>query len=191
MPAGSSGGVSVEAAIDELAASIRHRDARRCRDIVDAIDPGALDHQQTNSVEMLHARCEMIGGDCAGGARRAETLYRRVTVASAVATAVQFESDSFCPLTGDLATIKRRLLAQTTHMMLDPVACRTFVGPARQVATAAATDIDKRVAGSALVAIAKCFSSAKQCTDAHALLREADALVPGLDNPGELTSACQ
>lgn len=140
---------------------------------------------------MLHARCEMIGGDCAGGGRRAEALYKRVTAASAVAMAVQIESDSFCPLTGDLATVKRRLLAQTTHMMIDPAACRLYVAPARQIAAAATADQDRRVAGTVIVAIAKCFSAAKQCDDAHALLREADALVPGLDNPGELTSACK
>jgi hypothetical protein len=51
--------------------------------------------------------------------------------------------------------------------------------------------MDKRVAASVLVSIAKCLSVAHQCTDAHALLKEADPLAPGVDNPSELTSACQ
>ena len=170
---------------------MRHRDGRRCRDVVDAIDPAAIDHAQLNTVEMLHARCEMIGGDCAGGARRAEALYRRATVASAVPRAVEHEVEWFCPVTGDAATVKRRLLAQTSGMMLDPATCRMYVAPARQLAAAGGDDTDRRVAGSVLVAIAKCFSRARQCDDAHGLLREANALVPGIDNPGELTSACQ
>jgi hypothetical protein len=131
----------------------------------------------------------MVSGDCAGGERDARAYYER-TAPNAAKTGVQIETDLFCPIAGDAETVKRRLLSQTSRMSMDPTTCHMYLAPARKLASAAATDMDKRVAGSVEVAIAKCFSSARQCTEAQALIKEAAVLVPGIDN-SELTAACR
>lgn len=132
----------------------------------------------------------MIVGDCAGASARLSALYVRTGVPADVA--VRIAADTWCPVDdprADAATRRRRLIRQTTTMLIDDSTCDLSVAPARALAKRDGAS-EPLVAAGVLTAVAKCMSTNRRCPEAHALLDEAIALVPGL-TVSELTADCQ
>jgi hypothetical protein len=132
----------------------------------------------------------MLSGDCAGASKRLAALY--VRTGAPADTAAQIDADYWCPVDdphADATTRRRRLLTQTSRFTIDRAACDLYTAPARAFAKASGA-AEPRVAAGVLVAVAKCMSVNSRCPEAHALLDEAEKLVPEL-TVSELTADCQ
>ena len=168
--------------LDSIGAAVTRFDGKACRAQLAALtSPPATDYR----VAHLHALCEMVAGNCAGGTSELEALFRRDGTPPGSAV---YSADMYCPLTADPATRLRRLGRRIDSF--SEFDCDAYLAPARASAAVAATDRDRASVGHALLKIAVCFSHRGQCSTARTVLAEAQGFIPALAL-NELNAQCR
>ena len=165
----------------DVSAAIQRYDGKGCRAALAALSaPAANDIR----VEQSAAICTMVAGDCEGGMRELAAAYAREGSSD---KAVPFMADEYCPLTNDPETRLRRLGKRVNRFKFE---CSAYVTPARAAAKVAESERDRRMVGSILAEIARCFSRRGQCDEARDLLGEAQVFIPALQLD-ELAAQCR
>jgi hypothetical protein len=171
----------------------KHRDGAHCRAAFAAIDANALSHKDRTTLEVERQHCEMLVGNCAAAQGQIEAiLLSHGEKPDTAKFSAKFDSEYWCrpdDPTVDADTRRTRLLTQVDKFPPPPEACDYYVKPVRAFAKEAGAS-DPRGAAIALTAVAKCMSEAQRCDEAHALLKEAQKLLPALDET-ELTMDCR
>ncbi|HWU87091.1 MAG TPA: hypothetical protein VN253_07440, partial [Kofleriaceae bacterium] len=147
---------------------LRLHDARACRKLIAAL-PGNVTPGARFSVESFAAFCDMMAGDCAGGAARLGKAY----TAQGVAMQLALYTDQYCPIEGNLETRLARLRTQVgAHTMgpaMDLSWCDALIPPARKAAGEVSTGPQRGAITFALQQLAKCIGSAGRCDEARGL----------------------
>ncbi len=160
--------------LDDVSAAIKRRDGKGCRAALASLaSPPASDFR----VASLHAVCEMVAGNCTGGLKEQQALNARdgTPVDSA-----KIIVELYCPVSqGNDPSERLHRLAKQLSMFTD-FDCDQYIASARELAKAAQTDQDRRIAGSVLAQIATCYSHHDKCDVARKVLGEAQVFIPAL-----------
>ncbi|HEU0032303.1 MAG TPA: serine/threonine-protein kinase [Kofleriaceae bacterium] len=171
--------------IEAARAAIDRHDARSCRLALSTLPARLPDRRSDDLLAQARAHCEMIAGNCDGGAKLFGDRF------PLPAAGLQVVVDSYCPPGNDPAVRLRRLSLQTLHRKSDQLDCAYFVEPARAARRAIATEADKQRVAAVLATLARCFAEHARCPDARALAAEATAVDPRLDPVSELGPDCR
>jgi hypothetical protein len=176
---GTTGGVTM----DDVSRAIQRRDGKACRAaLAQLASPPKTDFR----VASLHATCEMIAGNCAGGTQEQRALLVRE---GSPPGAADISADLYCPLTND-PVIRLRRLQKQISMFETSLDCDAYLPPLRASARLATTDRDRAIVGSLLATLAKCYSIHGDCATARGVLGEAQVFIPALAL-NELAAACR
>ncbi len=127
----------------------------------------------------------MIAGDCDEGTRQMAAVTARQGSGNG---SLAIMADLYCPLTSDPETRLRRLARRLD--MFHELDCQMYLRPLRESAKIAESERDRRLVGSLLNTVAKCFSFRGDCDRARDILGEAQVFIPALALD-ELASACR
>ncbi|MCX5746147.1 MAG: serine/threonine-protein kinase [Proteobacteria bacterium] len=168
--------------IVDVAAAIKRHDGKGCRAALAALStPPASDVRVLN----LHAICEMVAGNCAGGEQELRAVYTREGTPP---DSAKFSVDLYCPPGDDPDTRLRRISKQISSSTYFD--CAYFLEPTRASAKVASSARDRQIVGSLLAQIAACYSKRDRCDVARAVLAEAQVFIPALAL-NELKASCR
>ncbi len=184
---GTGGAPSSAGDLEAVERAIHRRDGKACNAALATVDLAALAAREHRRAQIDRAHCDMVAGDCDKGTAQLTTLYS----GSNISNVVTFDAELWCTVDVADPAVRLRRMERQAEYLIDPSACDHYVKAARAIAADAHDQRSKLTAASLLVSVAKCMSQAEHCDQAHTLLHEAGALIPGVDNPSELTSACQ
>lgn len=161
----------------DVSAAIERRDGKACRAALAALtSPPPTDFR----VASLHAVCEMVAGNCAGGIQEQRALNVRE---GSPPDSAQITADLWCPVGNDL----HRLAQQVTMFNRE---CDRYLAPARAIAKTVSSADDKHTIGSILASLATCHSHRGNCDLAKKILGEAQVFIPALAL-NELNAQCR
>ncbi len=172
------------ATLKDVTAAIDHHDGKRCRAALARLSDPPPTSERYRS---LHAICEMIAGNCAGGTAEQRVIDAKHHMGPE-STAVT--ANLYCPPDSDPALKLKRLGMQiSTRTHFD---CTYYYKLTHTAGASASSEQDRRTIGSLLASIAKCYSTTDppDCARARTVLAEAQTYIPALDEY-ELGMGCR
>lgn len=187
------------ALLQSLSGAIRMRDVPSCQKLI-ASAPANVHPGHKHSIDLLHAHCEMMSGNCAAGTARLGKLEPNGPGGSPVdptikAAWLRSNVDTYCPITGDLDARVARLWSQvdgfTSRTGGGNIAwCDSLVGPARTAAGEVTTAAQRKRVVMSLQRLASCMGGAGRCDAGRDLWALSVQLDPSAPSTPALGAKC-
>ena len=164
--------IDVHGMLGAAQSALNRHDARGCHAALVGLPQDVLP-SLANQIDIVRARCEMASGDCERGIQRANKAFEALGSPANTGDTLGL---LHCPITGDLATRLKRLLAQVSYQPKNLAWCSYYLPSARAAASQATERDHRTAAGVVLRTLASCIGESARCDEARELWTTAHSI---------------
>ena len=164
--------IDVQGMLAGAQSALNRHDARGCHAALVGLPQDVLP-SLANQIDLVRARCEMASGDCERGIQRANKALEALGSPANTGDTLGL---LHCPITGDVETRLKRLLAQVSYQPKNLAWCSYYLPAARAAASQASERDHRTAAGVVLRTLARCVGESSRCDEARELWTTAHSI---------------